>query len=162
MVHESLLSMDFAFPPRMGFDSTAWLAAAWALFMLLCPRLNHLPQASMWTDIHKHAHIHKYTHTKWYIPSNEAVSQKWLYQVDVHANNCIIVWSKSFNTAQPERFILDSTVDYSSLEWWYKCVNKGSIRGQRSHTGVNCPWNRCLDMKVGNVFFHIEIGRKSF
>ena len=32
MVHESLLSMDFALPARMEFDSTAWLAAAWTLY----------------------------------------------------------------------------------------------------------------------------------
>lgn len=67
-----------------------------------------------------YANMHTYTsaHTKWYIPSNEAMNQKWLYQVDVHVNTCIIVWSKSFNKARAEKIILDPTVDNSSPEWW--------------------------------------------
>ena len=120
----------------LGFDSTAWLAAARALFMLLCPRLNHLPQASMWIDIGEHAHKPRYTHTKWYIPPNEAVSQNWLHQADVHINNCIIV---SLNTVRAETFIWDLTVDYSHPKWWYVWTNvsQESISGHERRTWVN-------------------------
>ncbi len=50
-------------------------------------------------------HTWKYTCTKWYIPSNEAVSQKWLCQVDVHVNNSIKVGSPHSAQWDLEKFL---------------------------------------------------------
>lgn len=61
--------------------------------MLPCPWLNHLPRASS-----EQTHAHKSTNREGYIPSNEAVSQTLLNQVDVRVNNCKIVQGQSLDT----------------------------------------------------------------
>lgn len=83
MVHESLLSMDFALPTRMGPDRTTWLAAVRAPFMLLRLGLDHLPGAFVWTDIHKHVRAQRNTHSQnGALPLTKQRSPAWLCQVD--------------------------------------------------------------------------------